>query len=67
MADHVSPDPLIPAKELREIFGVSDMTIWRWLDDKRLNFPRPIVVRRRRYWRKSDIAEFQARNTAAAE
>lgn len=36
--------------------GVSHMTIWRWLNDPALNFPRPIYIGRRRYWREADIA-----------
>lgn len=59
------PDPLMPAKDLCEIFGVVDMTLRRWMEDDRMDFPKPIVIRRRRYWRKSDIAAFQARQSAA--
>lgn len=53
---------LINAKDLREIFGnVSDMTIWRWLDDKEMGFPRPIYINQRRFWRIADIDQFIAR------
>lgn len=54
------PDELIQAAEVRRIFGgVSDMSLWRWLDNPDLNFPRPIVISRRRFWRKTEIAEWQ--------
>jgi predicted DNA-binding transcriptional regulator AlpA len=33
--------------------GISDMTLWRWLD--RLSFPKPTYIGRRRYWRESEI------------
>jgi len=47
---------LIGAAPLRELLGdISDMTLWRWLGRSDLNFPQPIVISRRRYWRKSDI------------
>jgi predicted DNA-binding transcriptional regulator AlpA len=35
--------------------GVSDMTIWRWLNDPSLNFPKPVYIGRRRYWVESEV------------
>ena len=62
MAD---PDILITASELRSLLGgISDMTLWRWLADDQMNFPRPLVLRRRRYWRKSEVMAFQNRQAA---
>ena len=53
---------LISARTVREMLGnVSDMTIWRWLHDenyKDLNFPKPITIATRRYWRRSNIESF---------
>lgn len=47
---------LISAKECRRKLGnISAMSLWRWLRDERLDFPKPIVVQRRRYWREADI------------
>jgi predicted DNA-binding transcriptional regulator AlpA len=37
------------------IGNVSDMTIWRWLKDEKLSFPKPIYVQRRRFWRESEL------------
>ncbi|MGB3313277.1 MAG: transcriptional regulator [Albidovulum sp.] len=46
----------ITAAVVREICGaVSDMTIWRWQNDPTLNFPKPIYIGRRRYWREADV------------
>ena len=46
--------------------GVSDMTLWRWLNDPALSFPRPIYIARRRYWREADVIEWlDAREVAA--
>lgn len=46
--------------------GVSDMTLWRWLNDEKLNFPKPIYISRRRYWREAEIiAWIETRGTAA--
>ena len=31
------------------------MTLWRWLKDPKLDFPQPVQIRNRRYWRRSEI------------
>ena len=50
---------LVSAADVRAIFGdVSDMTIWRWLKDEDLLFPRPIYVQRRRFWREAELLEW---------
>ena len=47
---------LIPAATVREIFGgISDMTLWRWMKDESLGFPKPIVLARNRYWREAEV------------
>ena len=57
---------LIGAGDVRAMFGgVSDMTLWRWLNDQELNFPKPIYIGKRRYWRASDLTSWlQARADA---
>ncbi|WBU53512.1 AlpA family transcriptional regulator [Paracoccus sp. SCSIO 75233] len=48
---------LIPAATVRELCGgISDMSLWRWLHDPELNFPKPIYIARRRYWREADMS-----------
>ncbi|MCF6304462.1 MAG: transcriptional regulator [Rhodobacteraceae bacterium] len=47
---------IIAVTALREALGgVSEMTIWRWLKDPALNFPKPIYISKRRYWRYEDV------------
>jgi predicted DNA-binding transcriptional regulator AlpA len=58
---------LIPSTTVREICGgISDMSLWRWLNDPAMNFPRPLVISRRRYWRETDIAKWIAERERAA-
>ena len=58
---------LLPAKEIRAMFGnVSDMTLWRWLQDDSLGFPRPTVIRQRRYWDADEIEAFRQRTINSA-
>ena len=41
----------ITSKQLREMLGgISDMSLWRFLHDKHLDFPKPIYINRRRLW-----------------
>lgn len=48
---------LISANAVRELCGgVSDMTLWRWLNDPALDFPKPIYIGTRRYWREVDLS-----------
>lgn len=64
-------DILYNAKTVREIFGISHVTLHRWqhglhehcrdkIVQPRAGFPTPIMIRGRRYWRKSDIVTFIA-------
>lgn len=49
-------DAYIPARTTRTLCGgVSDMTLWRWLNSSKLDFPEPIRINGRRYWRRSEV------------
>jgi predicted DNA-binding transcriptional regulator AlpA len=57
----------LTATQVRQRFGgISDMTLWRWMHDDRLGFPRPAVINRRRYFRSADIETFQERQATSA-
>jgi predicted DNA-binding transcriptional regulator AlpA len=48
---------LISATAVRELCGgISDMSLWRWLHDPELDFPRPVYIGRRRYFREAELA-----------
>jgi predicted DNA-binding transcriptional regulator AlpA len=51
-------DRYMPASAVRTLCGVTDMTLWRWLNDPATAFPQPIKIRRRRYWREGEIREW---------
>jgi len=57
----------ITAAHVRTVCGdVSDMTLWRWLNDPALHFPKPIYIARRRYWKEAEIiAWLETREVAA--
>ncbi len=39
-------------------------TIDRWIDDPRMNFPKPIYIGKRRFFLASEIAAFKARKAS---
>lgn len=46
----------ISAATVRQLCGgISDMTLWRWENSADLNFPKPVYIARRRYWRETEI------------
>ena len=61
------PNRRIMALTVRELCGgISDMTLWRWLADPALEFPRPIVIGRRRFWVEADVLAWLASREVAA-
>jgi len=57
---------LLPAKAIRAMFGgVSGMALWRWLHDESHGFPKPTVIRNRRYWDASEVETFRNRMVGA--
>ena len=57
----------ITAPQLRERFGGrSDVWLWRLLNDERANFPRPVIVRRCRYFPLSEIEAWEVSKSRQA-
>jgi predicted DNA-binding transcriptional regulator AlpA len=62
-----SNDDLLPAAPIRARYGVSDMTIFRWLANPKLGFPQPLRINGRRYWRLADLQAFEVKQSARKE
>jgi predicted DNA-binding transcriptional regulator AlpA len=45
--------------QVRQRFSISTMGLHRWLRDERLQFPKPVKIRERLFWRISDIEAFE--------
>jgi hypothetical protein len=56
---------LIPASKAAKRYDRTTRTIDRWLEREVLDFPKPIVVNGRRYWRVSDLEDWERRQAAA--
>jgi predicted DNA-binding transcriptional regulator AlpA len=58
---------LLTSNEVRALFGdTCQMTLWRWLQDESLGFPKPTKIRQRRYWDADEIEAFRKRMVSAA-
>jgi predicted DNA-binding transcriptional regulator AlpA len=56
----------LTATQLRARYGgVSDMWLWRRLEDD-THFPKPMRVKSKRYWRLADLLEWEARHAATS-
>jgi predicted DNA-binding transcriptional regulator AlpA len=50
----------IPSSSVREMCGgISDMSLWRWC--KHSDFPQPVRINRRRYWKEQELIEWLER------
>jgi predicted DNA-binding transcriptional regulator AlpA len=45
--------------------GISDMSLWRWLQNPELGFPPPMRIATRRYWRLADLEAWEQSRAAA--
>jgi len=47
----------LPARQILDRYRISQMTLWRWVADPEMRFPKPTYFGRYRYW---NIAEIEA-------
>jgi predicted DNA-binding transcriptional regulator AlpA len=66
-------DRWLPGPEVDKRYGITPMSRWRWMHDPALGFPQPVKIRRRTFWRLSDLIAWErqmalraARKTEAA-
>ena len=50
----------LPAPQLCKRHGISQMSLWRRMRDPKLNFPQPIIVSGRRYFRLTEIQAWES-------
>lgn len=58
----IDDDTLLTSAQVRaRVGGVSNMCIWRWTRDERVQFPAPdVVINSRKYWYAATIRRFNA-------
>lgn len=50
--------------QVTQRYQISNMTLYRWQHDENLNFPKPMTVNRRKYFKESDLADWDRSQTA---
>jgi predicted DNA-binding transcriptional regulator AlpA len=48
----------LTTEQVRTRYNITNQTIWRWLRDPELDFPRPTMIRRRRFWPEAALDAF---------
>lgn len=46
------------SKQVLERYDISRSSLYRWQEDKKVSFPRPIKIGAKLYWRESDLDAF---------
>lgn len=41
-------------------YRITAMTLWRWIKSDNVNFPKPIYINKRRYFRIDDVMKWEA-------
>lgn len=62
-----NPTRFIKAREVKQRYGVSDMTLWRWIKSDLMGFPAPIYINGHRHWTNHQLDEFDARVTRSPQ
>jgi predicted DNA-binding transcriptional regulator AlpA len=62
----VAARTFVTAARVRDRYGISDMTLWRWLRDPKLSFPKPITINGRRYWREDVLSQWEGTRELSA-
>ncbi|WOH55040.1 DNA-binding protein [Bradyrhizobium sp. BWC-3-1] len=52
-------EALLPASKVCARYTRSAKTLDRWLKDDTLGFPRPVVIRNRRYFREAELIDWE--------
>ena len=55
----MNTEELISAQDVCRRYSIAEMTLHRWLKDESLGFPRPVVLRRRRYFYASEVTAWE--------
>ncbi|MEH2573483.1 hypothetical protein [Bradyrhizobium sp. AZCC 1708] len=60
-AKDIEDDPLVSGPKVDRELDITSMTRWRWERDPDLSFPKPIKIRDRNYYRRSELNAFKER------
>ncbi len=67
--DPIAPSPAadvhLPARDVLRRYGIVDRTLDRWLGNESLDFPQPLIINRRRYFRMAEIEAWERERARA--
>jgi hypothetical protein len=55
---------LVPARKVQDRYDIADRTLDRWVVNPALNFPLPVIINKRRYWRVSELVAWERQRAA---
>ena len=55
-----SEQTFLTGPQVQARYQRSHVSIWRWVRDSDLNFPKPIQINRLNYWRLADLEAWEA-------
>lgn len=59
--EEATPGRLLTSKQACAMLGgMCQMTLWRWSNSPTMNFPAPVHISRRKFWREDQIASWLA-------
>ena len=50
----------LTAEKILNRYDISQTTLWRWQNDRELEFPPALKIGRRRLWRSNDLDKFDS-------
>jgi predicted DNA-binding transcriptional regulator AlpA len=59
-ANRIAESGYLPARAVWERYGITTMTLYRWIASEALGFPPPVYLGRFRYWKIADLLAWEA-------
>ena len=66
MNDANRTDSFLTSRQVMERYKISEVTLYRWERNERLNFPKPTVIFRRKLYSEQAIVEWERKRAAGA-
>jgi predicted DNA-binding transcriptional regulator AlpA len=54
-----TPDKYLTGVAVRKRFGIAASSLQRWLHDETMGFPKPVVIRKKWYFKESDLIAWE--------
>jgi predicted DNA-binding transcriptional regulator AlpA len=62
----VQNEVFLTAPQVLDRYNISDMSLHRWLNNPELNFPKPMKINRRRYFKEADLITWERQRAGIA-